>query len=85
MKVEIRGWRGKRGEVALVNGRAVGSTAAIRHWLDTTTIIEVGTTEVVWPEDGERYLRALPRALSGAYTAAVLVEREDASRERRFL
>ena len=85
MKVEIRGWRGKRGEVTLVNGRAVGSTPALRHWLDSTTIIEDGTTEVVWPEDGERYLRALPRALRGAYTAAVLVEHGDESRVRRFL
>ena len=51
----------------------------------STTIIEAGTTEVVWPEDGERYLRALPRALQGAYTAAVLVEPGDESRDRRFL
>ena len=80
MKVEIRdgGVRGGAGHARQWPSGWLHTRA--RHWLDSTTIIEAGTTEVVWPEDGERYLRALPRALRGAYTAAVLVEPGDEAR-----
>ena len=75
MRVVLRSWGGPVGEVVLdPDGCARATDQRTREFLDAVTIVEPGTLEVVGPEDGERYLRALPAALSGSYFAADLVE-----------
>lgn len=74
MKVVLKTRAGVRGEVKLVDGTAVGSNTRTRLLMDMTKIIEPDTFKVLTPSDGERYLRALPDVLSGAYMVANLVE-----------
>jgi hypothetical protein len=73
VKAVLKTWQGKLGEVRLEGGRAVGSNARTRRLLEQTEITEPDTFKRLEPSDGERYLRALPANLSGAYASADLV------------
>jgi hypothetical protein len=74
VRVEIRSRGRLRGEVRLVDGRAVGSTPSVRRILDEIVVVEPGTLAVLDPADGERYLRALPAALGGSYLRVAFIE-----------
>jgi hypothetical protein len=74
MQVVLKTRQGTRGEVRLEGGRAVGSNARTRRLLEQTEITEPGTLKTLEPSDGDRYLRALPDNLSGAYLLAVRVD-----------
>jgi hypothetical protein len=75
MKVVLSTRAGKRGEITLdENGVAVGSNARTRSLMNGTRITEPDTFKRLEPKDGERYLRALPDNLSGAYVVADFVE-----------
>jgi hypothetical protein len=73
--VELRSQKGKVATVSIGRGGvARASDADNQRFLDELTVVEPGSTERVRPEDGERYLRALPANLRGSYLWAVLVE-----------
>ena len=74
IRVELHGWEGLKGEVRLEGSRAVFSNDYARRLLEEMNVVEPGTVQRVTPEDGERYLRALPANFHGAYLRAVLVE-----------
>jgi hypothetical protein len=74
MQVVLKTWQGTQGEVRLEGGRAIGSNARTRRLLEQTEITEPDTLETLEPSHGERYLRALPDNLSGAYLLAELVD-----------
>ena len=74
MQVVLKTWQGTQGEVRLEDGRAIGSNARTRRLLEQTEITEPDTLNTLEPSDGERYLRALPDNLSGAYLLACLVD-----------
>jgi hypothetical protein len=60
-----------------LSGRAVMDEGAERQLVSTgdAAVIEPGTLALVKPEDGARYLRALPGNFAGStYVSAVLVE-----------
>jgi hypothetical protein len=46
----------------------------VRRMLEGTNIVEPGTMELLTPDLGERYLRALPATFRGVYLQASLVE-----------
>ena len=73
MQVVLKTWQGTQGEVRLEDGRAIGSNARTRRLLEQTEITEPDTLNTLQPSDGERYLRALPDNLSGAYLTADFV------------
>jgi hypothetical protein len=73
MQVVLKTWQGTQGEVRLEDGRAIGSNARTRRLLEQTEITEPDTLNTLEPSDGERYLRALPDNLSGAYLTADFV------------
>jgi hypothetical protein len=75
VRVELHGWDGLKGVVLLERGCAVFSNDCTRRLLEDMKVVEPGTDpRPVRPEDGERYLRALPANFHGAYLWAVLIE-----------
>lgn len=60
--------------VTLIDGEAVLDGDA-PEWVLRLTVIEPGSPPVpVSPQEGERYLRALPHTLAGTRTRAVLID-----------
>lgn len=76
MIVELHNQEGLVGEITLsAAGRAVGLNGAAQSTIEDTKIFEPGDPPtLLTPEDGERYLRAMPFALAGSYFWAELVE-----------
>lgn len=77
MHVDLRKQEGTVATVRLDDlGVARASNAENQAFLDSFTVVERSEAgvEVVGPEAGERYLRALPANLRGSYFWAVLVE-----------
>lgn len=76
MKVELRTEKGVVGEITLENdGSCHGSNEVARHVMETHQIVEPGTPpKPLTAADGERYLRALPLNIGGAYFWATLVD-----------
>lgn len=76
MHVEIKTQQGVVGEVTLSpDGVAVPSNELVRSTMADTAIVWPGTPpELVKPEEGEKYLRALEICLGGAYFWAEFVE-----------
>lgn len=76
MKVELHTQKGKVAEVSLNDdGVAVGSNATAQEILDHLAVVEPGNPPTpLRPRDGERYLRAMPLCVSGAYFWATLTD-----------
>lgn len=75
MHVELRNQQGTVATVSLGRGGAAQASDAVnQRLLDDLAVVEPGSTDRLTPEDGERYLRALPANLRGSYLWAVLVE-----------
>lgn len=58
------------GSVYMRDGRVVFDAGAA--WIRRATVVDPKAKEVVTPDDGERYLRALPANFQGPYFHAVL-------------
>jgi hypothetical protein len=73
MQVTIKTPDGTRGVVTLKGGKAVYDKA-LTLLLGSTKVFEPRTLEQLTPDDGERYLRALPYQFRSGYLWAVLEE-----------
>lgn len=76
MIVELHSQDGVVGEIALsASGRAVGLNDVAERTITDIKIVEPGNPPtLLTPDDGERYLRALPLNLAGTYFWAELAE-----------
>lgn len=74
MRVELHNHGGVVGEVTLSGGVAVPSNGLAGRTMDETQIVAGDPPALVRPEDGEAYLRAMARNLTGSYFWAVLVD-----------
>lgn len=73
MKVELHTQKGVVGEIVLRDGVAVSDDDTGQSVIASTSIVEAGNPpKPLRPDDGERYLRALPLCISGAYFWATL-------------
>lgn len=62
------------GTAYLFKDRKIAMDDAAQKIISYQDIIEPDTLEVLTPKDGERFMRALPHNISGAYLRAELVE-----------
>lgn len=79
MKVELHTQDEVVGEITVgEDGVCVGSTATATSLMADLNVVEVGgrrgAPKRLTPQDGERYLRALPINVSGSYFWAEFVE-----------
>jgi hypothetical protein len=72
--VTLRTLRGEVGRLTLVGESVVADSDVARHVLEHNKIVEPATVIMLTPNNGARYLRAVPANLNGTYFWATLEE-----------